>query len=298
MESSERDILSCLLDVRTVNMYWGGLDEEAKAVAFASLEGVYVEYAINQARFVYNAKVAEMERAAAEKACMEAEREEARRSLLQEQKTSLKKKIVAEKAIGKAKQNETSCRESSGFIYVVGSDSDSSSESEEEGAGTEEPVQPALPPFEPPCRKTIQLEFKKAFKRWRKMNVDWRAKFPTYLGSLGRDKQVDLLNDLLPLPIGKLYKELEDDPQYGLLPRLASCSRAQLGNLNAESFCERCLSVGNHILTEGNTLLGHEELEMLIVLRMNQSFMQYMREKCGREVSKQIFNQTVVTTDD
>ena len=52
----------------------------------------------------------------------------------------------------------------------------------------------------------------------------------------------------------------------------------EIGALNAESFCERVLtSCANDVLTEGNTLLSDEELEMLVVLRMNREFMKFMR---------------------
>ena len=46
------------------------------------------------------------------------------------------------------------------------------------------------------------------------------------------------------------------------------------------------LRCAGHVLTEGNTLLGDEELEMLVVLRMNRNFMRFMREKYG-DVVKQ-----------
>lgn len=56
-----------------------------------------------------------------------------------------------------------------------------------------------------------------------------------------------------------------------------SFALAQIGALNAESFCERALSCANNVMTEGNTLLDDEELEMLVVLRMNRRFMKFMR---------------------
>jgi len=31
-------------------------------------------------------------------------------------------------------------------------------------------------------------------------------------------------------------------------------------------------------MTDGNTLLGDEELEMLVILRMNRDFMKFMRD--------------------
>ena len=67
-----------------------------------------------------------------------------------------------------------------------------------------------------------------------------------------------------------------NDPErvkYGFLPLMASCSDGEIGALNAESFSERILSNAN----DGNTLLGDEELEMLVVLRMNRDFMEFMR---------------------
>lgn len=74
---------------------------------------------------------------------------------------------------------------------------------------------------------------------------------------------------------------------------MASCSYGQLGALNAESYNERVNSVAKQVLTDGNTLLSDEEIEMLVVLRMNESFMRHMREH-NSECAKQAFNMTVV----
>ena len=54
------------------------------------------------------------------------------------------------------------------------------------------------------------------------------------------------------------------------IPYMASCCYAEIGALNAESFCERVLSAGNLVVHEGNTLLPKDEVEMLTVLRINQ----------------------------
>ena len=62
---------------------------------------------------------------------------------------------------------------------------------------------------------------------------------------------------------------------YGWLPRMASCSRGQVGAHNSESFSERVLRCAGLVLTEGNTLLSHRELEILVVLRMNRRSMEY-----------------------
>ena len=56
-------------------------------------------------------------------------------------------------------------------------------------------------------------------------------------------------------------------------------------------------SAGNLIVTEGNTLLAEEEVEMMTVLRINRDFMQYMRKTYGRTLqakTDQNHNMTVV----
>jgi hypothetical protein len=57
---------------------------------------------------------------------------------------------------------------------------------------------------------------------------------------------------------------------------MASSSSGQIGYLPAESFNERMISAANDIVTEGNTLLDDEEIEMLVLLRMNSDFMEFM----------------------
>ena len=106
--------------------------------------------------------------------------------------------------------------------------------------------------------------------------------------------------DLMPLDVGQVYRKLTDTDRdrrlYGLIPLMASCSYGQIGALNAESFCERVLRCAGHVLTEGNTLLSDEELEMLVILRMNRDFMQFMREHYGH-LAKETFGKTVVDDD-
>ena len=107
----------------------------------------------------------------------------------------------------------------------------------------------------------------------------------------------DLVAHLLDINPGKVYMDLtKNDPlgeMYGYLPEMASCSGGEIGALNAESFSERVLSHANDVMDKGNTLLGDEELEMLTVLRMNRSFMEFMREHYNH-ISLQQFRRTVV----
>ncbi len=81
----------------------------------------------------------------------------------------------------------------------------------------------------------------------------------------------------------KVLKEMEtqveggDQVQFGYLPRM---TLENIGTLNAESFCERTLSCVNLIVTDLHTSLSHHEvrmLEMLTMLLMNVSLMEYMR---------------------
>ncbi len=64
-----------------------------------------------------------------------------------------------------------------------------------------------------------------------------------------------------------MYKGFDErGVQYGYLHAMASCSKGQLGALNAESLCERRLSCANMVVIEGNTLLNDEEVKMLLSL--------------------------------
>ena len=69
-------------------------------------------------------------------------------------------------------------------------------------------------------------------------------------------KAYDLMDDLL-----------EDDVM----------TLANIGVMNAESFCERTLSCASLIVTDLHTSLSREEVRMLTMIRMNVSLMEYMR---------------------
>ena len=77
------------------------------------------------------------------------------------------------------------------------------------------------------------------------------------------------------------------------LPGVPPSVYTQIGALNAESFCERVLRCAGHVLMEGNTLLSDEELEMLVILRINREFMVYMRQHYNH-LTNDHFGQTVV----
>ena len=50
-----------------------------------------------------------------------------------------------------------------------------------------------------------------------------------------------------------------------------------LGTLNVESFCYRVLSCVKLVVSDLHVSLKTEEIRMLVILRMNHEFMEYMR---------------------
>jgi hypothetical protein len=59
-----------------------------------------------------------------------------------------------------------------------------------------------------------------------------------------------------------------------------------LGALNAEIFVERVNSQVKLVCTNANTLLLDEEISMLFILHMNESFMMHMHQHYSTEIKK------------
>jgi hypothetical protein len=140
-----------------------------------------------------------------------------------------------------------------------------------------------------------KTEFMASLRNWFQMKTNWKEHYPEE----NIPTNPDLLVDLMKLDIGRIYRALQkEDPRrrkYGFLPYMASCSIAQLGALNAESYAERVNSAAKLIMTDANTLLDDEEVGMLVLLRMNESFMRFMRENYHAQVTNlQQFGRTVV----
>ena len=95
------------------------------------------------------------------------------------------------------------------------------------------------------------------------------------------DPQDDLI-DQLHLDIGRIYRDLEKQTRFGFLPAMASCSTGQIGSLMAESFCERILSCAKQVVHSARLSYKAEEYSMhdsmVVILRMNRAFMEYMRK--------------------
>eukprot|EP00173_Palmaria_palmata_P000738 Plantae.Rhodophyta-Palmaria_palmata.ctg13671.p1 GENE.Plantae.Rhodophyta-Palmaria_palmata.ctg13671~~Plantae.Rhodophyta-Palmaria_palmata.ctg13671.p1 ORF type:complete len:158 (-),score=34.70 Plantae.Rhodophyta-Palmaria_palmata.ctg13671:60-533(-) len=129
----------------------------------------------------------------------------------------------------------------------------------------------------------FEKEFHEIWKKWIKYakKLDWKAEFPKDETGYGIDKDVrsvKVLEHLMSLNIGKLYKRMEKEQLFGFLPVMARSSRFNIGALGAESFCERVISAGNIVMTDGNTLLSSKELDMLVTLRMNREYMIWARD--------------------
>jgi hypothetical protein len=62
--------------------------------------------------------------------------------------------------------------------------------------------------------------------------------------------------------------------KFGYLTMMAV---ATLGVLNTESFCECVLSCVKLVVSDLHVSLKTEEIHMLVMLRMNHEFMEYMR---------------------
>lgn len=79
---------------------------------------------------------------------------------------------------------------------------------------------------------------------------------------------------------------------------MASCCKAQIGALNAESYTERVNSIGKLMMTDDSTQLGDDLLNKLVTLRMNSGFMEHMRDHYSDHIKKlQPFGMTVVRDD-
>jgi len=101
-----------------------------------------------------------------------------------------------------------------------------------------------------------------------------------------QQKNYDLMGDFLEADVLMLFRQVlrEEESlvkvggqaQFGYLPTMAL---ANIGAMNAESFCERILSCASLVVTDLHTSLDHEEMRILTMLRMNKSLMEYMRKE-------------------
>ncbi len=98
------------------------------------------------------------------------------------------------------------------------------------------------------------------------------------------DVQYDVMTDLLDTDMFKVYSDMlrgetlriqqRKPAKFGYLRMMVV---ATLGVLNAESFGERVLSCVKLVVTDLHVRLNADEIRMLVMLRMNREFMEYMR---------------------
>ena len=120
-----------------------------------------------------------------------------------------------------------------------------------------------------------EIEFQGAFKKWKKYSPDWLELYPTLKGY-----DANLIDDFMPLDLKPMLDHLEKENKggkFGYLPLIMGCSVGQLGALNAESFAERVNSAAKLLIDDKNTSLADPLIDKLVVLRMNKSFMEFMR---------------------
>ena len=78
---------------------------------------------------------------------------------------------------------------------------------------------------------------------------------------------------------------------------MASGSKGCISFLPAASFCERVNSVAKDVMTESHFLMKDDALEMMVVLRMNLDFMEFMRKK-QQFISAPVWEDNVEIDDD
>ena len=70
-----------------------------------------------------------------------------------------------------------------------------------------------------------------------------------------------------------------------------------IGTLSAEGFTERFISAADLVMDEGNTALADEEFEMMVILRIDRKFVQFMHAKYAH-FQHETFTRTVLCLDD
>ena len=264
---TSRQLMATLLDVRTKDCLHITDEQRKKAVELLAEE--YVKFSAQS--HDYHQRALEMKQAQEKK---QAQESKATASAIVTSSTPPMKKIKSRSL------NESQLISSTAGFRCDGTTAFTDSEDSSDQEIAAMAPAPVLSLHE---RQIVYREsFKKHFKKWRTLTLDWKQLFPQESLSWSNAAAPDKVADLMLLPVGKVYKNIiaagnAEDPTYGFLPLMAGCSKAQIGALNAESYAERVLSAANLIVTDGNTLLHDDLIEKLVLLRINRDFIKYMR---------------------
>ena len=147
-------------------------------------------------------------------------------------------------------------------------------------------------------------DFRVVFRNYRKraLAIDWRTLNKTLELKLDLPTDDIFPMDLWKADMGKVLKHvfIKPDPagkMFGFLPKMATTSKGSIGSFLAVSFCERINSAANQVVTKGNSTLAPDEIDMLVTLRTNRRFMNYMREH-HPQAAEQHLRMTVVKSTD
>jgi hypothetical protein len=149
----------------------------------------------------------------------------------------------------------------------------------------------------------LEAEFSQVWHTWMKeVKVPWPLLFPEAPQAVQQGDETDLenLEDWLTLDMRRVFMWLSGNSQCithkeatgstpahkvtaagfkGKLGYIVAMAFAFTGDNLGSSFCERINSDAKNVMTEGRTLLDPTELEMVVVLRINRDFMEYMKLK-------------------
>lgn len=125
-------------------------------------------------------------------------------------------------------------------------------------------------------------QFHSEMKHWKKAvaSIDWASTFPhidwvAYKANTAGLSGPEQLIQVMDLDLSSLFLKFLKNPK---LPHLPKMVLTVLGNNLASSYVERMNSAGKLILHKGRILLSDHMLNMLVVIRMNRKFMEFMRE--------------------
>ena len=294
VELTRRDKQAMLLDLRTVDCSHIAGRADLRRESKALLKERYGLYALCAHKFNEDKKSAE---AAKESAGKRSAIKAVAKALGKKRKTSV---------AGAAASDTPAAASTSAWTDDDDDGGDDDGSDDDEDARAEEAAAAAAAAATAALKVHFEEEFESVFKNYRKLgeSIDWAALSVTLdLGLKAPKNGVKHgIMELWYVNMGKVVKYLCVDPDmdrklYGYLPKMATTSQGSIGALPASSFPERVNSVGNQVLTKGNSLLGPDEINKVVVLRMNRAFMKYMRQS-HPEASQQHFNMTVLKPGD